>query len=116
MKEMCGRRAQRVVFSTISFPMHRLLPITLLLCAFGTSLVAQQPAPTPAATTEIKPLLKEVVLADGDAFVFLGDSITHQCLYTQYVEDFFYTRFPEKRIRFHNAGVGGDRAKNALDR
>ncbi|MCB1235384.1 MAG: SGNH/GDSL hydrolase family protein, partial [Verrucomicrobiae bacterium] len=53
---------------------------------------------------------------DGDTFVFLGDSITHQCLYTQYVEDYFYTRFPDRRLRFHNAGVSGDRAADALRR
>jgi lysophospholipase L1-like esterase len=46
--------------------------------------------------------------------VFLGDSITHQCLYTQYVEDFFLTRYPERNIHFHNAGVSGDKAADAL--
>jgi lysophospholipase L1-like esterase len=55
-------------------------------------------------------------LKDGDTVVFLGDSITHQCLYTQYVEDYFYTRYPKMHIHFHNAGVGGDRAKDALTR
>ena len=55
-------------------------------------------------------------LQDGDTFVFLGDSITHQRLYTQYVETFFYTRFPERRIQFHNAGVGGAQAWDALQR
>jgi len=55
-------------------------------------------------------------LQDGDTIVFLGDSITHQCLYTQYLEDFFYTRFPERRIRCHNAGVSGDKAADALAR
>jgi len=55
-------------------------------------------------------------LQDGDTFVFLGDSITHQRLYTQYVETFFYTRFPDRRIRFHNAGVGGAQAWDALQR
>lgn len=55
-------------------------------------------------------------LRDGDAIVFLGDSITHQCLYTQYVEDYFYTRFPKMRLRLHNAGVGGSRAWDALFR
>ena len=48
--------------------------------------------------------------------VFLGDSITHQCLYTQYVEDYYYTRFPNRRIRFYNAGVSGDKAGDALAR
>jgi len=55
-------------------------------------------------------------LADNDTVVFLGDSITHQCLYTQYVEDYYYTRYPNLRLHFHNAGVGGDRAVDALVR
>ncbi len=55
-------------------------------------------------------------LKDGDTLVFLGDSITHQCLYTQYVEDFFYTRYPDRRVRFHNAGVSGDKAADAIAR
>ena len=55
-------------------------------------------------------------LEAGDTIVFLGDSITHQRLYTQYVEDFFITRFPNVPLRFHNAGIGGDRAWDALQR
>jgi lysophospholipase L1-like esterase len=77
-------------------------------------LMAQQPAATP--TPEFKPAPAEIDLKDGDSVVFLGDSITHQCLYTQYVEDFYYTRYPERRIHFHNSGVGGDRAADALAR
>jgi lysophospholipase L1-like esterase len=57
-----------------------------------------------------------VELEDGDTFVFIGDSITHQCLYTQYVEDYYYTRYPAKRIHFRNAGIGGDTARDVLDR
>jgi len=53
---------------------------------------------------------------DGEAVVFLGDSITHQSLYTQYLEDFFYTRYPHRRIKFHNAGVSGDKGSDALVR
>lgn len=55
-------------------------------------------------------------LQDGDTLLFLGDSIAHQCLYTQYVEDFFFTRYPDRKIHFHNSGVSGDCAINALDR
>lgn len=61
-----------------------------------------------------KPPIATIELQDGDALVFLGDSITHQCLYTQYVEDYFYTRFPTRRIRFYNAGIGGDKCGDAL--
>ncbi len=53
---------------------------------------------------------------DGETVVFLGDSITHQCLYTQYLENFFITRYPERRIRFVNAGVAGDAAEDVLAR
>jgi lysophospholipase L1-like esterase len=71
-------------------------------------------ATQPAASSEFKKVLAGIELKDGDTLVFLGDSITHQCLYTQYLEDYYYTRFPKLRIHFHNAGVGGDRAADAL--
>ncbi len=70
----------------------------------------------PIRADEPPTLPSQVDLQDGDTFVFLGDSITHQRLYTQYVETFFYTRFPARRIRFHNAGVGGAQAWDALQR
>lgn len=70
----------------------------------------------PALAAEFKAPVAKIELQDGDCLVFLGDSITHQCLYTQYVEDYFYTRMPHQRCRFHNAGVGGARASDALQR
>jgi len=79
------------------------LVLVLILTTFGLA----QEYPKPLDTLE---------LGYNDTLVFLGDSITHQCLYTQYVEDYFYTRFPQSRIRFHNAGVGGDKAADALVR
>lgn len=86
--------------------------LVLALAAFSQEKPAAAPAPAP----QFKPLLAKLDLKDGDTLVFLGDSITHQCLYTQYVEDYFYTRYPKLRVRFHNAGVGGDRAADALAR
>lgn len=82
----------------------------LLPSVFSGHAVAQAPA------ASLPPIPGKIDLQDGDTFVFLGDSITHQRLYTQYVEDFFYQRFPERRIRFHNAGVGGAKAWDALAR
>lgn len=79
--------------------------LSLSLAGFAD---AEEPAYVPRT-----PLAK-LDLRDGDSIVFLGDSITHQCLYTQYVEDYFYTRFPKLRLRLHNAGVGGSRAWDAL--
>ncbi len=63
-----------------------------------------------------KKTFDKVSLSDGDSFVFLGDSITHASMYTQYVEDYYYTRYPNKRIQFHNAGVSGDHAYHCVDR
>lgn len=83
----------------------RLLALLSLVLAAAAAHAADFPAP-----------VKTLELNDGDTVVFLGDSITHQCLYTQYVEDFFYTRYPNKRIGFHNAGIGGARAWDALQR
>jgi lysophospholipase L1-like esterase len=70
----------------------------------------------PASGQEFESTFDAFDLCDGDTLVFLGDSITHQCLYTQYVEDYYYTRYPDKGIRFHNAGVGGDQAIDVLNR
>jgi lysophospholipase L1-like esterase len=97
----------------------RLIPV--LLAAFPLVSNAQQAAsasvPLPVAGPDTsKPIVDVIDPKDGDTVVFLGDSITHQCLYTQYVEDYFYTRYPKAHIHFHNAGVGGDRAKDALTR
>lgn len=74
------------------------------------------PATRPAAVDPRLKTPEKFVLSEGDTVVFLGDSITHQCLYTQYLEDFFYTRMPGIHVHFHNAGVGGDRASDALAR
>ncbi|MCX7825717.1 MAG: GDSL-type esterase/lipase family protein [Verrucomicrobiae bacterium] len=92
--------------------MNKTLPT--LLAAFALAAALAQPAAPPPL--EFQPSFDKMDLKDGDTLVFLGDSITHQCLYTQYVEDYFYTRHPDRRIRFHNAGVGGDRAADALAR
>ena len=83
--------------------------LILLITFFLGAGFAQEKAAVKTTPTSID-------LQDGDTFVFLGDSITHQCLYTQYVENFFYTRYPDRRIKFHNSGVSGDRAADALAR
>ena len=70
----------------------------------------------PCFGRQFKKTLDTIELSDGDTLVFCGDSITHQCLYTQYVEDYFYTRYPERKIHLRNAGVSGDTASDTLVR
>lgn len=47
---------------------------------------------------------------DGDRVVMIGDSITEQHLYSNYVEMWVTTRFPQWNITFRNVGIGGDRS------
>jgi lysophospholipase L1-like esterase len=58
----------------------------------------------------------EFALRDGDTLAFLGDSITAARGYTKTVEHYTLMRFPERRIRFVNAGEGGDTAQKCLAR
>ena len=53
---------------------------------------------------------------DERTVVFLGDSITHQNIWPTFVERYLIEHNPELRYRFVNAGVGGDTAKNCLNR
>lgn len=99
--------------------MKHILTTSLTALALLTASVQAQEkpaAPAAPAAPAFKPLVEKLDLKDGDSVVFLGDSITHQCLYTQYVEDYFYTRYPKLKLHFHNAGVGGDRAADAITR
>jgi lysophospholipase L1-like esterase len=91
---------------------HLLLTV---LAASAALLPAQEAAPAkPKAAA--KAAAKGLDLKDGDRWIFIGDSITHQCGYTQFVENFYATRYPEKNITFRNAGISGDRAADVLDR
>lgn len=55
-------------------------------------------------------------LKDGDRVVFYGDSITEQRLYTRYLQQYVGIRYPDRTVRFFNAGWGGDTAPGALKR
>ncbi len=96
--------------------MHRQRCIAGLVFAICLGTLLSVVAAQEKEAAEFARPLASIELNDGDTFVFLGDSITHQCLYTQYFEDYFFTRYPDVRVRFHNAGVGGDRAADALIR
>ena len=52
----------------------------------------------------------EFFFKDGDVIVMIGDSITEQHLYSNYVEMWTVTRFPGWKLTFRNVGIGGDRS------
>lgn len=49
-------------------------------------------------------------LKKGDIVVVMGDSITEQRLYSNYLELWSQTRFPQYHLVFRNVGIGGDRS------
>jgi lysophospholipase L1-like esterase len=53
---------------------------------------------------------------DGDRVVMMGDSITEQHLYSNYVEMWTVTRFPAWDLTFRNVGIGGDRSTGGRTR
>lgn len=68
----------------------RMLALVALVCFVGA---------TPA---------QEFFFKDGDRVVMIGDSITEQHLYSNYVEMWTVTRFPAWHLTFRNSGIGGD--------
>lgn len=58
----------------------------------------------------------DLLLKSGDRVVFYGDSITEQRLYTRYIQQYVYCRYPELKVHFFNAGWSGDTAAGALKR
>ena len=53
----------------------------------------------------------EFFFKDGDRVVVMGDSITEQHLYSNYLEGWTLTRFPSWKITFRNVGIGGDSSR-----
>ncbi len=76
--------------------------------AAGVILVCGWFAPNPATA--------EFALRDGDTVVFLGDSITAERGYGKVVENYALLRYPQRKVRFINAGWGGDTAAGGLKR
>jgi len=59
---------------------------------------------------------EEFFFKDGDRIVIMGDSITEQHLYSNYVEMWTVARFPSWNITFRNVGIGGDRSTGGNQR
>jgi len=88
--------AKPMVWRLISWRIRRVFSIVLLL--------------SPALARA------EFAIRDGDTVVFLGDSITAARQYGKIIETYTLLRFPERKVRFINAGKGGETAKGSLDR
>jgi len=61
----------------------------------------------------------DFALRDGDTVAFLGDSITAARVYGKIIENYALLRFPDRKVKFINVGIGGDTAaggRKRLDR
>jgi lysophospholipase L1-like esterase len=63
-----------------------------------------------AAALAERALGQEFFFKPKDRIVFLGDSITEQYDYTNFIEYYLVTRFPQWDLTIYNAGIGGDTA------
>lgn len=82
----------------------------VLRCGFVVLATMAAGAAIPAAGDS------DFFLRDGDTVVALGDSITEQRLYSDYLEMWTVARFPSWRIVFRNVGIGRDTAAGGNDR
>lgn len=76
-----------------------------LLAAFAALIALDAPAAA-----------EDFALRDGDTVAFLGDSITAARKYDRVIENYTLLRFPQRKVRFINAGKGGDTMTGGLTR
>jgi lysophospholipase L1-like esterase len=57
--------------------------------------------------------MKEKLFSAGARVAMVGDSITHSGLAVAYVQEYYLSHFPERRVKLYNLGTGGDSAAGA---
>jgi len=88
------------------------ISIMKLLIAVFLSLGLASPG-TQSSAADSAPL---ETFADGETVCFLGDSITAGGYVQTLVSDYYLTRFPDRSVKFVNAGRSGDTANGSLNR
>ena len=68
------------------------------------------------ADGDVNPIYRPAQFADGETVCNVGDSITHIGKFSSYLMLFYATRYPERRIHFVNAGIGGATTDSTLKR
>lgn len=89
---------------------HALWSLALLVALISTG------GQAPAQGEQPNPPAGDFQLKDGDRVVFLGDSLTASRAYGNLVEQYTLVSYPDRKVRFFNAGRGGDTAQGALKR
>src|SRR5689334_13043656 len=68
------------------------------------------------ASTTTAGLASDFLLKDNDVVAFLGDSITAARGYPKTIELYTLMRYPDRKVKFYNAGKGGDTAQTSIKR
>ncbi len=86
--------------------MNKLLSIAFILVGLSTF----------GATARAQAQAETELFEDGEVVCLLGDSITARGSLQTNLSDFYLTRFPDRTVRFINAGRSGDSANGSLRR
>jgi len=73
--------------------------IILIVCCYATIAICQQP-----------------IFKDGDRIMFIGSSIAMRGSNFHYINLFYATRYPDRRITFLNGGISGDITNEIIER
>ena len=57
--------------------------------------------------------MKEKLFSAGARVAMVGDSITHSGLAVAYMQEYYLSHFPERKVKIYNLGTGGDSAHGA---
>ena len=60
--------------------------------------------------------LRDPIFKDGDKVCFVGNSITNNSQFYNFVNVFYATRYPERKVVFINCGISGDVTQGILNR
>lgn len=63
-----------------------------------------------------EPLVQEPLFQDGDRVCFIGSSIAMNGANMHFINLFYATRYPERKVTFLNCGIFGDSKQNVLHR
>ena len=61
-------------------------------------------------------LLRNKIFDDEIVVAFFGDSITHLAQHLKFIETYYKTKYPNKKVVFVNKGISGDRADRIAER
>ena len=56
---------------------------------------------------------RHMLFENGARVAMIGDSITHSGLAVAYLQEYYITHLPERRVKIYNLGTGGDSAAGA---